>query len=242
MRFRDDIDLETTYVVSDTHFGHDNIVNFCHRPEDHEHVMMERWAQAVPEGATVIHLGDLAYKGARKFEKLIAPHLTGARKLLILGNHDTSRLSLYRAAGFRVAKPFMLPIRFVDGRVVIASEVSRGDSVGDVLAYDPQRADIPWVVSFSHYPWGEARDAPESESAPIPADQIRVHGHIHNNGYFREGFVPFVRNHINISVEQTKYRPVNLANLLSGYLLGTVQVTADDVQKGIAQTHSKREA
>lgn len=241
MRFRDDIDLETTYVVSDTHFGHDNIVGFCHRPEDHEHVMMERWAQAVPEGATVIHLGDLAYKGARKFEKLIAPHLTGARKLLILGNHDTSRLSLYRSAGFRVAKPFMLPIRQVGDRLEIASEVTRSTSVEEALAYDAHAWKVPWVVSFSHYPWGEARDAPANESEPIPDNQIRVHGHIHNNGYFREGFVPFKKNHINISVEQTKYRPVNLANLLSGYLLGTVQVSADDVQKGIAQTHAKKE-
>jgi calcineurin-like phosphoesterase family protein len=225
VKFRDDIDLETTYVTSDHHFGHDNIVQFAHRPEDHEHVMMERWAQAVPDGATVIHLGDVAYKGTRKFEKLIAPNLTGARKLLIMGNHDTARLSLYRAAGFQICRPFMLGIDVVGGRL-------------EVYPYDRntpvEQALTPYIVSFSHYQWGDRDD-----EGVIPDNHIRVHGHIHNNGYFREGFVPFLKNHINVSIEQTKYRPVNLANLLSGYLLGTCQVTADDVQKGIAQTHEQ---
>jgi calcineurin-like phosphoesterase family protein len=89
-----------------------------------------------------------------------------------------------------------------------------------------------WVVSFSHYPWNEEFE----DSGPIPNNHIRVHGHIHNNGYFRDAYVPFLRNHINVSVEQTKYRPVNLANLLSGYLLGTAAVTADDVQGGIEES------
>lgn len=49
---------------------------------------------------------------------------------------------------------------------------------------------------------------------------LRLHGHIHNNGYTRDGFVPFLRQHINLSVEQTKYRPVNLKLLLDAALLG----------------------
>ena len=37
---RDDIDPASTWVVSDTHFGHRNIVGFCHRPENHEDIMI----------------------------------------------------------------------------------------------------------------------------------------------------------------------------------------------------------
>lgn len=238
MKFRDDIDLEKTYVVSDTHFGHDNIVGFCHRPPDHESIMMERWAQAVPDDATVLHLGDISYRRTRFFEKMVAPHLTGARKLLILGNHDTARPSLYRAAGFQLAVPFALAVTMNgEGKLVIDPRATRKSTVGGDA--------FEWIVSFSHYPWGAREDKVEEFAglgrSVIPENHIRVHGHIHNNGYFREGYAPFLRNHINISVEQTKYRPVNLANLLSGYLLGTLQVTADDVQKGIAQTHEKKE-
>jgi calcineurin-like phosphoesterase family protein len=54
----------------------------------------------------------------------------------------------------------------------------------------------------------------------------RIHGHIHNNGYYDgrsaadHRLVPFLKNHINLSCEMTKYQPVNLALLLDAVLLG----------------------
>lgn len=230
MKWRDDIDLETTYVVSDSHFGHNNIVGFCHRPPDHESIMMERWAQAVPAGATVLHLGDLSYKGNARFKNLIAPHLTGSRKLLIKGNHDHGRYSFYRQSGFTLAMPFKISVSPQGDGTLYQPKVERLEGGGII---EPQGA---WTISFSHYAWGE------DDEGRQPENHIRVHGHIHNNGYFRDSYVPFLKNHINISVEQTKYRPVNLANLLSGYLLGTAMVPDDDVQSGIPQTHEKEDA
>ena len=72
MKFRDDIDPANTWVVSDTHFGHDNIVGFCHRPEDHEQVMIAEWRKEVPDDATVLHLGDLCYRSNARFKHLVA--------------------------------------------------------------------------------------------------------------------------------------------------------------------------
>lgn len=187
MNHRDDIDPARTWIVSDTHFGHENIKAFCLRPSDIEMSMMEEWAREVPESdSTVLHLGDLNWKSNAWFKNMIAPHLTGARKLLILGNHDRGRYSFYRDCGFKLAKPFKLSYR-------------------------------DKVVSFSHYPWSE-----EDEAGVMPDNEVRVHGHIHNNGYTREGYVPFMLNHINMSVEQTHYRPVNLKALLDGALFGEV--------------------
>lgn len=197
MKFRDDIDPARTWVTSDSHFGHNNIINFCHRPTDHEQLMMERWAQVVPpEDSTVLHLGDLSYRSNALFKNVIAKHLPGERKLLIQGNHDRQRYSFYKQSGFQIVRPF-------------------------AIKYEKH------IISFSHYPWGE--DDSDDEST-IPKNVIRVHGHIHNNGYFRDAFVPFLRNHINISIEQTKYRPVLLKNLLDGYLLGKVGVTAAELK------------
>jgi calcineurin-like phosphoesterase family protein len=168
-------------VTSDSHFGHENIKNFCHRPSDAESTMMEEWARAVPEkDSTLLHLGDLSYRNNAFFKNMIAPHLTGETKLLILGNHDKQRYSFYRDSGFKIIKPFQLGYRGV-------------------------------VVSFSHYQWN-------FDEGAMPKNYIRIHGHIHNNGYTRTEFIPFLKNHINISVEQTHYRPVNLALLLDGYL------------------------
>lgn len=183
MNFRDDIDPATTWVVSDTHFGHKNIIDFCRRPSDVEQMMMESWAREIPPEATALHLGDLAYANNAWFKNMIAPHLTGARKLLVRGNHDRGRYSFYTGSGFKLVKPFA----------------------------------IYWgtkVVSFSHYPWNT------EEEGAMAHDTIRIHGHIHNNGYTREGFVPFLLNHINVSVEQTQYRPVNLELLLKGAIYG----------------------
>lgn len=184
------LDVDNTFVISDTHFGHENIKQWAHRPQDVESIMLENWAQAVPDDGTVLHLGDLCWKGNAWFKNMIAPHLTGATKYLILGNHDKQRRSFYRDCGFRVIDPFTMLW----------------------IPESPFRA--MHSIEFSHYP------ATELE---LEAGQIRIHGHIHNAGYggkFSTTYMPFSRNQINISVEQTKYRPVNLGALLRGALIG----------------------
>ena len=201
LKFRDDIDPENTWIVSDTHFGHDNIVGFCHRPEDHEQVMIAEWRRVVPDTATVLHLGDLCYKGNARFKNLTARELTGARKLLVMGNHDRQRYSFYKQSGFNIVRPF-------------------------AITYDPPvnrwYDTTPQIITFSHYAWG----APDDEGT-MPRNHWRLHGHIHNNGYTREGFVPFLRNHINLSVEQTRYTPVNLKALLDAAIAGVYEETTE---------------
>lgn len=197
MKLRDDIDIANTWVVSDTHFGHDNIVGYCLRPEDHEVAMLAEWRAEVPDDATVLHLGDLCWKGNAYFKHIIAKELTGSRKLLIKGNHDRARDKLYKQAGFRLARPFALKL----------AETYSGLRVSEFGTY---------TVSFSHYPWSE-----EDDGTMFGTDW-RIHGHIHNSGYTDKSrpYVPYLKNHINMSVEQTHYRPVNLKLLLDAALLG----------------------
>lgn len=186
-----DIDPANTWVTSDSHFGHLNIVGFTHRPTDHEQVMMEEWAREVPESGTLLHLGDLSYRNNGMFKHVYSKHLTGERKLLIKGNHDRQSGSFYRESGFKVVAPFSIEYR---------------------------ARKRPWTVSFSHYPLRE-----DEFHGP---HLIRIHGHIHNNGYggkHAEVFIPFSAGQINVSVEQTHYRPVNLKALLDGYILGAYE-------------------
>ena len=193
-RFRDDIDPAKTWVWSDTHFGHRNITGFSHRPPGWASLLIENCALEVPDSpdVTLLHLGDLCYRGNAEFRALVAPNIapkTG-RKLLIKGNHDHQRPSFYRKCGFKFARPFS----------------------------------IMWggtEVSFSHYPWSI-----QDEGRPMPDNHVRLHGHIHTSGYSRATFVPVLRGHINLSVEQTNYKPVNLATLLSAALDGSY--AADD--------------
>jgi calcineurin-like phosphoesterase family protein len=200
IKFRDDIDPENTWVVSDTHFGHENIVGYCHRPEDHEQVILAEWRAAIPADATVLHLGDLSYKSNSFFKNIIAKELTGDRKLLIAGNHDRQRYSFYRDCGFRIVKPFSIKY----GSVLYDDAADRLEDEGFVA---------PWTISFDHYPLKRPAADPFS---------VHIHGHIHNNGYGGKGtpFTPFSHGQINLSCEQVHYRPVNLKRLLDGYLEG----------------------
>lgn len=196
MKFRDDIDIEKTWLISDTHFGHRNIVGFCHRPDDFEQIITENLARDVPDTpeTTLLHLGDLSYRNNAQFKAIISKHLVPkeGRKLLIQGNHDRQRYNFYRQSGFSIVRPFAIRYR-------------------------------TWTVSFSHYPWNDSEDG-----GPIPAKHLRVHGHIHNNGYVRSEYVPFLKNHINVSIEQTKYRPVHLGLLLQSVIDGTLPEDTDD--------------
>lgn len=207
MKFRDDIDPANTWVISDTHFGHDNIVGFCHRPDDHEQAIIANWRKVVPDDGTVLHVGDLCYGsngGNTRFRRLTSRELTGERKLLIAGNHDNQRYSFYRDCGFKLARPFAITYG------------------------DPDKGQM-FDVSFSHYQWSD-----DEEGRPMNPWDVRIHGHIHNNGYTRDGFVPFLKQHINVSVEQIRYTPVNLKLLLDAALLGEYPETTDE-QRAEAQ-------
>lgn len=79
------------WVISDTHFGHSNIIGYCDRPfvsaDEMDATIVERWNDTVRDQDIVYHLGDV-YFGARGAERL--SQLKG-RKRLILGNHDNGK-------------------------------------------------------------------------------------------------------------------------------------------------------
>lgn len=85
------------WIISDTHFGHTNILNFTdqqsglkvrnfydvHHMNEH---MIDRWNAVVKPGDKVYHLGDVFFGDKEAFKKLW-PRLNG-RKRLVVGNHD----------------------------------------------------------------------------------------------------------------------------------------------------------
>jgi len=50
------------YFVSDTHFGHANIIEYCKRPfksvDEMDKFMIKKWNERVNEEDTIFHLGD----------------------------------------------------------------------------------------------------------------------------------------------------------------------------------------
>lgn len=94
-----------TFFTSDHHFHHANILKFKDdegnliRPgfDDVEHMnqyMIERWNAVVGVHDKVYHLGDIIMRSTAKYFDSIMPHLNG-RIVLIKGNHDSAKLSVY---------------------------------------------------------------------------------------------------------------------------------------------------
>lgn len=77
-----------TYIITDTHFGHDNIIRYCGRPEDHETRILDSIKKIEGPGL-LIHLGDVAFKSAGSWNRIFNDELpAGITSVLIRGNHD----------------------------------------------------------------------------------------------------------------------------------------------------------
>ena len=63
------------FIISDTHFGHKNIIKYCNRPfEDTEAMdkaLIKNWNEMVSNKDLVIHLGDVALCGKERFRQII---------------------------------------------------------------------------------------------------------------------------------------------------------------------------
>jgi calcineurin-like phosphoesterase family protein len=82
--------MKDIWVISDTHFGHQNIIRYCNRPfadeKEMNEAMIERWNSVVKPGDIVYHLGDVYFgEQGKVLHKLVG------RKRLILGNHDLGK-------------------------------------------------------------------------------------------------------------------------------------------------------
>lgn len=80
-----------TWFTADTHFGHANIIHFCHRPfknvDEMDRILIENWNKTVGPDDDIWHLGDFAMSRlahGHYLEKL------NGRKHFIWGNHDRS--------------------------------------------------------------------------------------------------------------------------------------------------------
>jgi calcineurin-like phosphoesterase family protein len=93
--------MTNTFYISDTHFGHRNIIDFKRNDgtplrdfksvEEMDECMVYNWNSTVKPNDTVYHLGDVVInrKSLQILNRLIG------RKVLIRGNHDIFKLKDY---------------------------------------------------------------------------------------------------------------------------------------------------
>jgi calcineurin-like phosphoesterase family protein len=98
---------DSTWIISDTHFFHENIGRYCDRPDGWQEMIIDNWNRLIQPEEVVFHVGDLAL-GRRENIEGLAPLLNG-RLYLMRGNHDRRSNGFYQRLGFTlVSDPYRM--------------------------------------------------------------------------------------------------------------------------------------
>lgn len=179
--------MNKTFVTSDHHFFHKNIIKYCERPFPHEYemnsFMIEQWNKVVSPNDTVLHIGDFfaGLKGRKKHANGIVEKLNG-KKYLIRGNHDHFTDAEFKAMGF--------------------------EFVGDYL--------IKSKILFIHYPsvFDEKYKKPGNVLAKRLVEENDIKLIIHGHRHSANPDTPEFSNHFNVCVDLHNFAPVELISII----------------------------
>ena len=86
--------MSERFFISDTHFGHNNILTFDNRPfvdiKIHDETIINNWNNQVNINDEVYLLGDVSWYNVTKTIEILK--FLNGKKHLIIGNHDASFL------------------------------------------------------------------------------------------------------------------------------------------------------
>jgi calcineurin-like phosphoesterase family protein len=183
------------WFVSDTHFGHANIIKYCNRPfhsvHEMENALIQNWNQYVGKDDVVYHLGDFAMGEKSKMQSQIERILSqvNGNLIVIRGNHDHSKNLVFFPS-------------------VVNSEVIKIGTYDVELVHNPSHA--KWDKDFTlcghvHNSWRM-----KHKDEIIPGD-IR-----HNPNYSYDNIVAktFV---LNVGVDVHGFRPISEDEVLEMY-------------------------
>lgn len=94
-----EIDMDKIWVISDTHFTHQMLIDEGVRPADYNEQIIKNWNDLVGKDDVIIHLGDVIFGYNKERLKDILGQLNGY-KYLVKGNHDYKPDEWYKEMGF----------------------------------------------------------------------------------------------------------------------------------------------
>lgn len=81
-----DKDISKTYVITDSHWGHKKMIEYCGRPANFDQLIINQWQATVQPQDVVYHLGDVTWGSQGQLIQIM--HGLPGTKILIRGNHD----------------------------------------------------------------------------------------------------------------------------------------------------------
>lgn len=88
------------YLITDTHLGHDAMVQYCGRPENHSDLILQNLFKVIREGDVLIHLGDFCIGKDADWHMRFFAGLRGVKTVLVRGNHDGKSNQWYLEHGW----------------------------------------------------------------------------------------------------------------------------------------------
>lgn len=198
-------DHPETYVISDLHLGHGNIIRYCRRPFSDAHemdeVLIRNWNNTIRPDDRVYFLGDLRYQGSTPAPRPSTSHeepgLTGpAGNREIDVQHNFSRDLDHRILSGS-------PHDFLQGQISFIAGNHDADIPETVHSMEITHGGIPFLLIH------------DPEQAPSGYPGWIIHGHMHNHDLDRYPFFNRETRRINTSAELTGYRPVRLESVLN---------------------------
>jgi len=87
------------WIITDTHFGHRKMEEYCGRPADFESRILQGLKQIQPDDI-VIHLGDFCIGEDAKWHEFWNSTLFANKRILVRGNHDKKSDAWYYSHGW----------------------------------------------------------------------------------------------------------------------------------------------
>ena len=99
--------IQDVFLISDTHFNHNKIGEYCGRPDNWQELIISNWNNIVGKNDIVLHLGDFALDSKEKTMR-VRNQLNGII-YMIKGNHDRHSFGWYKDVGIEMFKrPFVI--------------------------------------------------------------------------------------------------------------------------------------
>lgn len=178
--------MSEIHLLSDSHFFHERIIQYCHRPFKDENEMNDemekRWGIFVEPDDIMIYVGDLtaSLKGRRADLKALIGRLPG-KKILVKGNHDHEKNEFYIEAGFTSVVDY-----------IATSEL--------LFVHVPDVSD----ENSKAHPWAHVTKLLREKHNP----KLIIHGHDHRTGTLE------YEGHFNCAADRHNYMPFTLTHAL----------------------------
>lgn len=105
------------WIITDTHFEHDMMVEALHRPVHHTLMICDNLLNNVKHSDMLIHLGDIAFRNDEVWNRKLSG-LTD-KCILIRGNHDNRNFNWYLDKGWNAVMDQMY-LEFYSKRILFS--------------------------------------------------------------------------------------------------------------------------